>query len=75
MGEVNHTRERRKETEVSTGVATEALLRLEAHEELCGERYKNIEEKIDEIKETVSKFTWAVLAGMASILVKLLFFT
>lgn len=67
-GEVSSfNRERRSEDRA----AAEALLRLEAHEELCGERYKNIEEKIDEIKQTLSKVTWALLAGMSGILVKL----
>lgn len=43
---------------------------LEAHEELCAERYKNIHEKIGEIKKWL---TWAGTTGFTIIIALLAF--
>lgn len=56
------------------GASQEALLRLDGHEEVCAERYQNIHESVGGIKRLLSRVTIALLAGMAAILVKILFF-
>ena len=48
--------------------------KLNAHEDLCAERYKNIHESIGDINRTVRWAAASLLTGMAAILVKLLFF-
>lgn len=47
--------------------------RIDAHEDLCAERYKNIHDTMDTIKKILLWVGAAMIAGMATILSKQVF--
>lgn len=70
MGEGLDTRMRNVEM-----AAERVALRIDAHEEVCAERYGNINSSIGSINRTIRWAAVTLLSGMGAILVKLLFFT
>jgi hypothetical protein len=48
--------------------------RIRSHEEICAERYANINDNIRGMRSILVKAAGLLIAGMAGILVKLVFF-
>ena len=40
---------------------------MEAHEELCAERYQTIHRRLDRIENMLNKLIWGALAGFGAI--------
>ena len=52
----------------------ELELKFATHEAVCAERYKGIREDLTSFKTVIAKIGYGLIAGMAAILVKLVFF-
>lgn len=44
-----------------------AYEKIAGHEELCAERYRNIEEKLGDFKGTLNKLVWGVMSILVSV--------
>lgn len=64
---LEHVEERLREVEL---VAQRSTDRMVSHEELCAERYKNINDTLGTIKSILFWVGAALVAGMAGILLK-----
>lgn len=62
---------RLRRVELDTQSATD---RIKSHEEICAERYKNINENIGAIRSILLKAAGLLITGTVGILVKLVFF-
>lgn len=49
-------------------------LKLTAHEDICAERYKGIQDKLDRMNTQITWAATGLIGGMAALLVKLLIF-
>jgi hypothetical protein len=49
-------------------------LKLTAHEDICAERYKGIQDKLDRMNRQITWAATGLIGGMAALLVKLLIF-
>ena len=49
--------------------------RITAHEDICAERYRNINESIVGMRSILLKVAFLLLTGMAGVLIKLVFFS
>lgn len=45
-----------------------AYEKIEAHEDLCAERYKNIHEKLGDLKGTLNKAVWGIVTVLISVI-------
>jgi len=52
----------------------ELELKFATHEAVCAERYKGIREDLTSFQKIIAKVGYGLMAGMAAILVKLVFF-
>lgn len=52
----------------------ELELKFATHEAVCAERYKGIREDLTSFQKIIAKIGYGLMAGMAAILVKLVFF-
>lgn len=67
--------ERRSSSETTQDRRIRELeLKFATHEAVCAERYKGIREDLTHFQSTISKVGYGLIAGMAAILVKLVFF-
>jgi hypothetical protein len=48
--------------------------RITAHEDICAERYENINDSIAGMRSVLLKVAFLLLTGMAGVLIKLVFF-
>lgn len=68
---VENFEERFRDVELSTQRNAD---RIGSHEEICAERYKNINESLADVNRTVRWAATGLIGGMMLILVKLVFF-
>ena len=54
-----------------TKTIAEVAAALDKHEKVCDERHHNINRRLDAIEQTISRLTWAMIAGMGTIIVML----
>ena len=67
--------ERRSSSETTQDRRIRELeLKFATHEAVCAERYKGIREDLTSFKQVIAKIGYGLIAGMAAILVKLVFF-
>ena len=67
--------ERRSSSETTQDRRIRELeLKFATHEAVCAERYKGIREDLTSFKTVIAKIGYGLIAGMAAILVKLVFF-
>jgi hypothetical protein len=52
----------------------ELEIKFASHEAVCAERYRGIREDLDRFSTVVSRVGFGLIAGMAGILTKLVFF-
>jgi hypothetical protein len=52
----------------------ELEIKFASHEAVCAERYRGIREDLDKFSRVVSRVGFGLIAGMAAILAKLVFF-
>lgn len=67
--------ERRSSSETTQDHRIRELeIKFATHEAVCAERYAGIREDLTSFKQVIAKIGYGLIAGMAAILVKLVFF-